>query len=37
MEEEKWLNVKTVEPKLPSPESSGRWLVAQIRQGKEPN
>jgi len=37
MEEEKWLNVKTVELKLPRPESNGRWLVVQIRQGKEPN
>jgi len=37
MEEEKWLNVKTVEPKLLAPESNGRWLVAQIRQEKELN
>jgi len=37
MEEYEWLNVKTVEPKLPNPEKAGRWLVAQIRQEKEPN
>jgi hypothetical protein len=37
MEEDKWQNVKTVEPKLPTPEKAGKWLVAQIRQGKEPN
>jgi len=37
MEEEKWLNVKTVEPKLPRPENNGRWRVAQIKQGKELN
>jgi hypothetical protein len=37
MEEKKWLNVKTVEPKLPNLEKAGRWLVAQIRQGKELN
>jgi hypothetical protein len=33
----KWLNVKTVEPKLLAPEKAGRWLVAQISQGKGPN
>jgi hypothetical protein len=32
MEEYKWLNVKTVELKLPNPEKAGRWPVAQIRQ-----
>jgi hypothetical protein len=37
MEEDEWLNVKTAEPKLPNPEKAGRWLVAQIRQEKEPN
>jgi len=37
LEEEKWLNVKTVEPKLQNPEKLGRWLVAQIRQEKEHN
>jgi hypothetical protein len=37
MEEDEWLNVRTVEPKLPTPEKPGKWLVAQIRQEKEPN
>jgi len=37
MEEDEWLNVKTVELKLPNLEKAGKWLVAQIRQGKEPN
>ncbi len=37
LEEKEWLNVKTVEPKLPNPEKVGRWLVAQIRQEKELN
>jgi hypothetical protein len=37
MEEDEWLNVKTVEPKLPKKEKAGKWLVAQIRQGREPN
>jgi len=37
MEEDEWLNVKTVELKLPTLEKAGKWLVAQIRQGKEPN
>ena len=36
-EEYKWLNVKTVELKLPTPEKAGRWLVAQIRQEREHN
>jgi len=37
MEEYEWLNVETVELKLPKKEKAGRWLVAQIRQEREPN
>jgi hypothetical protein len=37
MEENEWLNVKTVEPKLPTPEKPGRWLVAQTRQERGQN
>jgi len=37
MEEYEWLNVKTVELKLPIPEKVGRWLVAQIRQERGQN
>ena len=37
MEEDEWLHVDTVELKLPNLEKAGRWLVARIRQGKEPN
>jgi hypothetical protein len=33
-EEDEWLNVQTVEPKLPTLEKAGRWLVAQTSQGK---
>ena len=33
----KWLNVNTVEPKLPNPEKAGRWQVAQIRQERGQN
>jgi len=34
---DEWLNVKTVEPKLPNLEKAGKWLVAQISQEREPN
>jgi hypothetical protein len=37
MEEYGWLNVRTVEKKLPIPEKAGRWLVAQIKQEREQN
>jgi len=37
MEEDEWLNVETVQLKLPKKEKAGKWLVAQIRQGREPN
>ena len=37
MEEDEWLNVKTVVLKLPKKEKAGRWLVAQIRQERGPN
>jgi len=37
MEEDEWLNVKTVEPKLLTLENAGKWLVAQIRQERELN
>jgi len=37
LEEMEWLNVKTVELKLPNLEKAGKWLVAPIRQEKEPN
>jgi hypothetical protein len=37
LEEEEWLNAKTVELKWLHPEKLGKWLVVQIRQEKEPN
>jgi len=37
MEEDGWLNVNTVEQKLPIPEKVGRWPVAQIKQEREQN
>jgi hypothetical protein len=37
MEEDEWLNVKTVEPKSTKKEKAGRWLAAQIRQENGPN